>query len=272
MIDDFERVFAVLVAALSDLLGVPIRPRTPAAQTAVGQALRAIIRFHARGDVNHRDWNLLRLGLLEQQLRVVADKRPDLLPGYRQRLLSDDLEHYAGTRFEILVAANLAERGLSFSTPEPPDFLIHPDDIRIPIECTSTSYRGADASKLRAKIRKALNKKARLAEDYVSAYGGITRLCVFIDVTNLFHGSDMRGRIFVPPDVEAYVGARLVDLNLASAILFTLVLDRTRDSLEAVYLRVDGPSIAPEVLCLLDEIFPINRAKTYTDYLFPPGS
>jgi hypothetical protein len=267
---NFDVVFSGIVAELSALLGTPLRPKSNAAQSAIGRSLAAIVRFHAAGELNHRDWNLLRLGLLEKQLRVVAERRPELLPGYRQRLLSQDPEHYMGARFEVLLAANLTYTEIPFASPEPPDFVVFPDDQKLPLECTSIIYRGGDSAKLRVKIRKALNKKVRESQFYIADYGGVGRLTVSADVTNLFHGSDMRGRIFQPADLESYVAARLSELGLGAAVLFTLVLDRERDSLEAVYLRIDGPSVAPEVKAFLDQSFPINRARTYIDYLFPP--
>ena len=184
-----------------------------------------------RGDYKHRDWNILRLGLLGKQLRAVAERRPDLLPEYRKRLLSEDPEHYMGTRFEIMLASDLVSWGLPFIHPEPPDFVVYPDDQRLPLECISITYRGDDPSKLRAKIRKGLNKKSRSAAGYISNYGGIERLVVFVDITNLFHRSDVRGRLLLTEDLEQYVAQRLTEIRLGAAVLYTLVLNRETDSL-----------------------------------------
>jgi hypothetical protein len=138
------------------------------------------------------------------------------------------------------------------------------------LECISLTYRGDDTSKLLVKIRKGLNKKSRSAAGYVSAYGGLERLVVCADITNLFHGSNARGRLFQPKEVEQYVAQRVAQLGLGGAVLFTLVLDREKDSLEAVSFRVDGPAAPPEVTAFLAECFPSNRRRILVDYLFPP--
>lgn len=267
---NFDVVFSGLAAELSSLLGARFRPGEPHADTPIGESLAAIVRFHQRGDADHRDWNILRLGLLEKQLRSIADKRPDLFRGFRERLLSEDAAHYPGTRFEVLMAALLTEVGLDFSHPEPPDFLVTTAGGPVPVECTSVVYRGADPSRLRARLSRALHRKARRAGRYAGAYGGLNNVVVAVDATNLFHGSDQRGRILMPDELIAYVGERLDRVGLGAVLVFTLVLDRENDTLAGGHLRADARHLAAAAKEFLDEWFPVNRARRVTDYLFPP--
>lgn len=80
----------------------------------------------------------MQLAMLTKHLHEVAQANPAAHRAFRKRLRELPLSAYLGVRCEILVAASLSRRGISFThePPDGPDFLVD-DGSGVGIECTS---------------------------------------------------------------------------------------------------------------------------------------
>jgi hypothetical protein len=206
-------------------------------------------------------WELNRITLVTNALRLIEQDAPKLLPVFGRKLLSRDVHTFFGTHHEVVIAGKLLAKGLRprYEPPGGPDFILDDAEKTVGIECSSAHIGDSlataeiyvvDAQEpgekdLAYKLASAIRAKAK--KPYAAP-----NVLVSLDTTN----------------IEAVSGAEQTSLDEAvralektsfgAALLWVSLfnVDDPEGVLYSAYRRIDAPKIAPELRTFLDLYWP----------------
>lgn len=190
---------------------------------------------------------------LEQIRR--CDKR--VLRKFVRRLKTNRDDDYAGTVCELNTACILIKKGIHFTNPDPPDFLVRTRATPSIIECTSV-HMGSFANKpLSYKVASAIRKKA--AKSYC---GPATALV--IDTTNILFHSHSAGWALTPRSLRNEYEWLVKRSRFGAVVLFGLFgnVENGRKVLRLAYARIDGSRPTYSLHRLLTSVFPLGALET----------
>jgi hypothetical protein len=253
---DFMISFGGVASEMSDLLRARFVPGAKAQDGEVGRALRRTLELHNAGRCFERDVELARLALLARQLREIETARPDVLDTDLRRRLLGARDDYHGARQEVTVARALIQAGLQFEH-EPkgrPDFVVQGPAGEAGIECTSVHLQRPKAGNLAYKPQSAMRAKA------AKPYAGPS-VALGIGTTNVERVDELDRLELAGPLAATPYGSLFLFTSLVN-------LDVDPPAFESNYRRTDALSITPELLGLLDALWP--RGRHGVEYSFVP--
>jgi hypothetical protein len=256
----FIMTFGDVASRLDRILGARYIPGSPDNDTPIGRSLYKVLELHNEGRTADRDANLARLMMLLKHLTDVEAARPDLMPRFREQLMSPSLSAYFGARHEVQVAASLIHAGFYFDheVMDGPDFTLHVDGAKPGIECTS-AHTVIAKDDLNRKIEDALAGKAGRPYATPDVALSIERTAIdHLQSTEAAEGILTR----LPSLVQASrFGAVLLHVQMLNR-------DETPPTYQANYNRVDSPAISVPLRAVLDALFPLGRMHV-EDYTIP---
>lgn len=260
--------YGALVQRISKLLGtgekekvVPSNRNMP-----IERSLFRILDLHFRGKHDIRDWEMSRWILFANQMETIKRHRPEIFDSYRNRLGSNRLDHYIGTRFEVNIASMLINDEIDFECPDPPDFSIKGLSSPVSIECGSVHLSKPKSRDTKYKIQSVIREKSKKPYCLPSS-------SIFIDFTSIHNV--MVGNQFYGRGLDYYEEIRdsairvLRNTDFGSLLLFSYTVDLDRNRYASNYIRVDNYCISADLYSLLDHVFPKGRYDLL-DYRIPP--
>ncbi len=227
-------------------------------ETPIGEALKNILWYHDNGRHKERDYEIARLNLLVKHLEEIKQHDENMLNSFRSKINRDDANYY-GFRFEVATAASLIRKKVNFEKTETPDFKIIYGNHEIFIECTS---RHLDKPKSRDyKIKSAILEKSE--KSYC-----LPNTTLFIDITNIYHHSWLKGQLIQSGQLREYVISLLESIKFGSVVLFVFILNKDLNRLELNYLRIDGYQTDLALKKFLDYYYPLGNHIVY-DFVIP---
>jgi len=236
VLPDFMLRYGAIVTKLSELLGKKF-VREEDFETPIGKALKEVIQYRNSGKYEERDYELARLEMLVKHLEEIKQYDENVLNSFRRKINRDDTNYY-GFRFEVAITASLIRKEVNFGKSESPDFKIQYVGQEIFIECTSRHLSKPSTGDLKHKIEEAISKKSE--KDYCQP-----NTALFIDITNIYYHSLLRGQLIDGLELKEYVGNLLEASNFGSVVLFTYILNKELNRFELDYLRADSSKINP---------------------------
>ncbi len=257
---DFILRYSSLVMEISRLLSIRYNPSNGSFDSPHGKSLVNAVRFHNAGQYVQRDLELLKLEFLVNDLRRIENHSPSVLKEYRKQIRRAGSEDsFFGFRFEVKIGASLIQKGVPFTRPDPPDFVI--EDTGIVIECGSA--RTSDSNKqsdLTYKVGAAVRKKKK------KAYAG-PDTALFIDITNVRYKSpgmdDKRLREAALKAVES--------TPFGNVTLFLFLFNGDRGTIETGYIRADNSNISESLLSFMDSHYPVGNHYVKNLWIYPEG-
>lgn len=248
----FLAIHAQVTLALSNALDMDISPGSEYFNHPIFEGLRNCLVCFPQGKLLESSMELGKGMSLLKHLEKIKTHRPELFEGFKKLLRSKvGVREYFGVRFEINTAHTLIREGLSFTTPDPPDFLISHKGAALSFECTTTYSEQTRDDIFEVKINRAINTKAR------KSYPDPEHLALLIDNTNIEYLSpgDGRDRERILKKVmdkwarEGSFGSYLVFMSYAVAV-------GDEKKYEHSYVRFDAETASKQLIDLLDVIYP----------------
>jgi ribosome biogenesis protein Nip4 len=182
-----------------------------------------------------------------------------------KKLLKCPESQYYGTRYEILIARVLVENNVSFSMPDPPDFLILEKDYpNVKMECTSKHFT---VKKKNEDILKGIFSTIDKKDDSKFDFDSNTVLAM--DITNLgsinenFFADEHSKNIKILSD-------KVNNSGFGSAIFSTWVLDEQNHAYTNIYNRIDSHNIGAELKQFLNKYWPKDTTITTSPHFRIP--
>lgn len=252
----FMTMHADVTVALSRMLGVRFMPDSRHQDGAIGRALKNALQDYFQGRQREAEAEIARLALLAKQLQLIGQKRPDVFKPLRRRFLTGRLDDYHGARQETTVAAALIRAALGFhhEPPDGPDFVAYGPAGEAGIECTSVHLQQTKDRDLFYKVESALRKKAD--KNY-----GNRSVALTISTTSIEADEEIdRQRL----------AESLRKTPFGAGLKFTSMMNRDHDppSFQSNYMRVDAGECAPELLGVLDLVWPRGKLEV-EEYIIP---
>ncbi|MBO8183262.1 MAG: hypothetical protein H0Z28_10810 [Archaeoglobus sp.] len=260
--EDFQNFmlrYGTIVGKLSELLGVTFIDERDF-EKPIGRAIKGIIQYQNEQKFEERDYEIIRLKLLVEDLQKIKHYDETMLVTFREKINRDETNYY-GFRFEVAIAAFLISENVTFEKIESPDFRVLYDDKEVFIECTSRRTSDSSFRDVESKIRAAIEEKS--GKDYCQA-----NTALFVDVTNLYFHSISRGDLVDGQELKNYIGSLLEENDFGSVIIFVFILDKESNRFGLNYIRVDSNRIDPILKKFLDEYYPIEEHIIF-DFVIP---
>lgn len=182
-----------------------------------------------------------------------------------KKLLKCPESQYYGTRYEILIARVLVENNISFSMPDPPDFLILEKDYpNVKMECTSKHFT---VKKKNEDILKGIFSTIDKKDDSKFDFDNNTVLAM--DITNLgsinenFFANEHSKNIKILSD-------KVNNSGFGSVIFSTWVLDEQNHAYTNIYNRIDSHNIGAELKQFLNKYWPKDTTITTSPHFRIP--
>jgi hypothetical protein len=194
---------------------------------------------------------LFKFRFLLQDIGILLAANSTQSKGLIDKLIKSPMQQYYGTRLEIHIAAFLSQKSITYTCPDPPDFLINTDQASISIECTS---RNLTVKKDKDDVIKGFITAIRNKSNYSFVNGNAG---LFIDSTNLAFNN---GSLFWE-EYEAtreFLKTEIEKTNFGSVLTFSWIWNTSNDRYEAVYSRIDSDRISNELQEFLNLHYPLG--------------
>lgn len=246
-----------LLLEVNRLLKVKLIPSRPQYEGEIGRAFYNIIKHQNNGFLDKRDFELLRMTYLVNNLQVIEKYSPEMLRAFAKKLT--DNKEFHGARFEVAIASTLIKKALQPIKQESPDFFIK--DHSAYIECTIARLGDRKKGDLSYKMKSAIAKKS--AKKYCTP-----STILALDITNLLHASSIADKSSILQDNMSWTEKlrevaidSLNTSNFGSLLLFHSSMDGQHKSLEErrfglFHKRVDNGLISSNLKSFLDLFYP----------------
>jgi len=222
---------------------------------------KSILRHHNSGNSGERDYHLLRLQMFLKHLKKIEERDPDLFSDFREELKKEDYDNYYGTRFEIDCAASLFRKGVDFSHPDPPDFVIDTEGKPV-IECTTSHISGGNRT-VEQKLKQSIISKS--GKPYFTSNSAI-----FIDITNLAYAAVNNETELTGELVKRWMNECIsnFNLNIGSILIFMYLIETRGDesSIGHHYWRLENQGVDDTLVRFLNEHYPYGDSSVRKPY------
>jgi len=242
------------VQKLTKLLDCRFVPNSLANETVIGRLVYFTIVFHNEGDFLSRDLQILRLHFLAKHLEEVRAKDRVIFDSLKRDLLKKD-KCNAGVQFELEIAASVLRKNLVIEKTERPDFRLSFCGRSFGLECSSSQYSSEGNKGALEKIAGVVRKKQRLR--YCN-----TQTALLINVSSLKHGRDFPDRDLIERSIRAQHNGK----RYGSVLLFCVIYQQ--EQIQSVYMRFDHEGIDPDLISLLDVIWPKGSLELKGHYTY----
>lgn len=196
-----------------------------------------------------------------KHLKEIREADSGLFGDFQEELKKEDYDTYYGTRFEIDCAASLIRKGVDFSHPDPPDFVIDAEGEPV-IECT-TSHLSGGSRTIEEKFKQSLINKS--GKPYFTSDAGL-----FIDITNLIFTSARNQTELTEKKIKRWVEECLHNFNLdiGSILIFTYMVETNGDhpGIGHHYWRVENQGAEGSLVEFLDRNYPYEGSSVQDPY------
>jgi hypothetical protein len=256
MIIELMLQIGTITSKLNELLDIKM-VTSKQQKTCIGQSVINIIKFNNERNIQAALFEIGRLKFLIFHLELLRSSKPKLFSFFKKILLSDksNFDKYFGTRFEIAIAAALAEKSIDFDKTEPPlpDFIINNEKVFI--ECTS-KHLGQINQKFSFTKQLKMVMNGKNSKEYANI-----STALFIDITNIYYYLPNSARYNIRDFILQEIPELITSYKFGSFLFHVYIQDETQTNFEQSYVRIDSVKINDTLCGFLNSNFPLGNSK-----------